>query len=180
VLVVVMATGGGGTSAVSGGGAVEASDTLTAAADTSGSYTELVSRANALYDQGMAAFNGNDPATGEQHFRDAAEVYKAAWDKKPGDPNVGTDYAVALFYRRHHEEGLQQIEIVLKKNPLFQPALLNKGIFLRTESEEAQQRGETDQAAQFLARAEKAFEKAVRINPGSEAGKQAAQLLQEI
>lgn len=181
VLVIMMVAGGGGTNAATSSAAdAPASDALTAAADTSGSYSELVARANDLYDKGIAAYNNNDVAAGEQNFRDAAEVYKAAWSKEPGDPNVGTDYAVALFYRRHHDEGLQQIETVLKKNPRFQPALLNRGIFLQAESDEAEQRGETEKAAQFLADAKQALEKAVRIDPDSESGKRAAQVLQEM
>jgi hypothetical protein len=78
--------------AVQWGTASSASPPITA--DTSGSYSELVGRGNDLYDQGIEAFNKNDATRGEQCFRAAAEVYKAAWAKQPGDPNVGTDLAV--------------------------------------------------------------------------------------
>jgi tetratricopeptide (TPR) repeat protein len=176
-----MTTGGSGSTPVAGGASdPPASDTITEAADTSGSYSELVSRANDLYDQGMNAFGNNDSAAGEQFFRDAVVVYEAAWAKQPGDPNVGTDYAVALFYRRHHEQGLQQINEVLRKSPDFQPAHLNKGIFLQTESSEAEERGDSAKAAQFLAEAKESFERTVAIDAKSESGQRAAQLLNSL
>jgi tetratricopeptide (TPR) repeat protein len=171
VLVVVVVNGGGS------GGAASAEPI---AADTTGTYSELVARANGLYDQGVAAFGKNDDTGGVAYFKAAAEVYRAAWKKQPGDPNVGTDFAVSLFYMRHHDEALQQIAVVLKKNPDFQPAYLNKGIFLQTESAEAKGRGEADKAAQFLEEAKVAFEKAVSIDPTSETGKGAAKLLKDI
>ena len=170
VVIVMMSSGGGG----SGGSAV-ASEPV--AADTSGSYSELVDRANGLYDQGIEAFNKNDSAGGEAYFKAASEVYRAAWKKQPGDPNVGTDFAVALFYMRHHDEGIKQIEAVLKENPDFQPAHLNKGIFLQTEASEAQDKAK---AADFLAEAKLAFQKAVSLDSSTEAGKKAAEILQDL
>jgi len=147
------------------------------AADTSGSYSELVDRANGLYDQGIEAFNKDDSAGGVAYFKAASEVCRAAWKKQPGDPNVGTDLAVALFSMRHHDEGLKQIEVVVKKDPDFQAAHLNKGIFLQTEAGEATDKGK---AADFLAQAEVAFQKAVRIDPASDAGNHAAEVLQSL
>ena len=147
------------------------------AADTSGCYSELVERANGLYDQGIEAFNKDDAEGGVAYFEAASKVYRAAWKKQPGDPNVGTDYAVSLFYQRHHDEGIKQIEVVLKQNPDFQAAHLNKGIFLKTEASEAKDKAK---AADFLADAKLAFQKAVSIDPDSEAGKNAAQALQNL
>jgi tetratricopeptide (TPR) repeat protein len=147
------------------------------AADTSGSYSALVDRGNGLYDQGIEAFNKNDDAGGEAYFKAASQVYRAAWKKQPGDPNVGTDLAVALFYMRHHDEGLKQIEVVIKKNPGFQVAHLNKGIFLQTEASEATDKAK---AADYLAEAKVAFQKAVSIDPASEAGKHAAEVLRSL
>lgn len=172
VVIIVAMTAGGGGSTRSG------SETVTA--DTSGSYSELVDRANGLYDQGIEKFNKKDSTAGEQDFRNAAAVYKAAWEKQPGDPNVGTDMSVALFYSRHHDEALQAIATVLKKTPDFQPAHLNKGIFLKTEWQESQDKGESARAARFLARAKLAFEKAVAIDAKSEGGQRAAELLKSI
>ena len=172
VVVVVAIAAGGGDAPSAGSEAV--------AADTSGSYSELVGRANDLYDQGIAAFNDNDSSAGEQKFRAAAEVYKAAWKQQPGDPNVGTDFAVSLFYSRHHDEALRQVDLVLKGTPDFQPAYLNKGIFLKTESAEAKESGETAKAAKSLSQAKLAFEKAVSIDRNSETGRRAAELLKSL
>lgn len=177
VVIIVAITAGGG----SGGTATPSttgSETVTA--DTSGSYSELVDRANGLYDQGIEQFNKNDSAAGEQSFRNAAAVYKAAWAKQAGDPNVGTDMAVALFYSRHHDEALQQIETVLKDSPDFQPAHLNRGIFLKTEWQEAKDAGKTAEAAKFLEQAKLAFQKAVAVDAQSETGQKAAELLKAI
>lgn len=147
------------------------------AADTSGNYSELVDRANGLYDQGIEAFNRDDAAGGEAYFKAASQVYRAAWKKQPGDPNVGTDLAVSLFYMRHHDEGLKQIEVVIKQSPDFQAAHLNKGIFLQTEASEAKDK---TKAADYLAEAKVAFQKAVSIDPASDARKHAAEALQSL
>jgi len=66
--------------------------------DTSGSYRELVSRANGLYDQAAAAAQINDMAAAQRYGKAAAAVYAAAWSKQPGDPSVGTDWAHVLFF----------------------------------------------------------------------------------
>jgi tetratricopeptide (TPR) repeat protein len=174
VVVAVVFVAGGGSS---GDPAAPAAAAEPIAADTSGSYSELVQRANGLYDQGIEAFNRDDAAGGEAYFKAASQVYRAAWNKQPGDPNVGTDLAVSLFYMRHHDEGLKQIEAVIKRNPEFQAAHLNKGIFLQTEAGEASDKAA---AADYLAEAEVAFRKAVSIDPTSDAGKHAAEALQSL
>jgi tetratricopeptide (TPR) repeat protein len=171
VVAIVFAAGGGS----SGDPAATAAEPV--AADTSGSYSELVDRANGLYDQGIEAFNRDDSAGGEAYFKAASQVYRAAWKKQPGDPNVGTDLAVSLFYMRHHDEGLKQIEVVIKQSPGFQAAHLNKGIFLQTEAREAEDKAK---AADYLAEAKLAFQKAVSIDPASDAGKHAAEALQSL
>lgn len=171
VAIVMLSTGGSGTSGSTTGSAAPV------AADTSGSYSQLVDRANGLYDQGIEAFNKNDSAGGEAYFKAASEVYRAAWNKQPGDPNVGTDFAVSLFYMRHHDEGIKQIDAVIKKNPDFQAAHLNKGIFMQTEASEAQDK---TKAADFLAEAKLAFQKAVSLDSSTEAGKKAAEILQDL
>lgn len=174
VVVIVIAAGGRSTNdpAAPAAGPI--------AAETSGSYTELVGRANDLYDQGITAFGKNDDAGGVGYFKAAAEVYRAAWKKQAGDPNVGTDLAVSLFYSRHHDEALKQIDVVLKKSPDFQAAHLNKGIFLQTEASESKDSGDTERGADFLAQAKVAFKKAVSLDPSSEAGKHAAEQLRSL
>jgi len=169
IVVVGGSKGPGGTSAASG---------VPVAADTSGSYSELVARANALYDTGIAAFDKNDDAGGAVSFRTAAEVYAAAWKKQPGDAGVGTDYAVALFYSGQTDQALKQIDAVLKTNPDFQTAHLNKGIFLKTAASEAKNGGDTKKGADLLGQAKVALEKAASLDPASDAGKRAAEQLQ--
>ena len=103
-------------------------------ADTSGSYDDLVARANELYDKGDKPFQNQDFEQGGAYFTAAAKVYAAAWKKQATDPGVGTDYAVALFYSGDIPAALKQIDAVLKANPDFQKAWLNKGIFISHEA----------------------------------------------
>jgi tetratricopeptide (TPR) repeat protein len=181
-VILVVATGGttsgaAGDAAGGGGDGAPAAGSQPVVADTSGSYAELVDRANGLYDQGIQAFNKDDTEGGVAYFEAAAKVYRAAWTEQPGDPSVGTDFAVALFYQRHHDAGIKQIDAVIEQSPDFQAAHLNKGIFMRTEADEAQDEAK---AADYLADARLAFQKAVSIDPDSEAGKHAAQELQSL
>jgi hypothetical protein len=67
--------------------------------------------------------------------------------------------------------------VVLKKNPAFQTGHLNKGIFLQTEASEAADDGD---AADFLAQAKTALQKAVSLDPTSDAGKHAAEQLKSL
>jgi tetratricopeptide (TPR) repeat protein len=150
------------------------------AVDTSGTYAELVARANDLYDQGIMAFNANDPGTGVRFFQAAAEVYAAAWEKRSGDPNVGTDLAIALFYSGRHDEALRQVDAVLRENPRFQPGHLNKAVFLQNESGEAKDAGDDARAKRLLDEARETLEKAVSIDPASEVGRRAAELLRQL
>ena len=181
IVIVVMVSGGFGggstdeTTANASGAPAQA-----VSADTSGSYEELVSRANDLYDQGDAAFQEQDFEQGGAYFAAAAEVYAAALKKQPGEPSVGTDYAVALFYSGDIPGALTQIEAVLKDNPDFQKAWLNKGIFLTHEGRIAEQQGDKKEADKLYAQAKTALTKAVAIDSKSDAGKQADQSLQQL
>ena len=149
-------------------------------ADTSGSYTELVARANGLYDQGAQAGQGKDQSGAARYFRAAATVYRAAWKKQPGDPSVGTDYATSLFYSGDTARALKQVDIVLAKSPDYQSAHLNKGIYLQTASQAAQQNGQQAKVASLLAQAKAEFQKAVDIDPASAGGKKAAETLKSL
>jgi hypothetical protein len=181
IVVVVMVSGGFGSgseeSATASAGGGEAVEPVTA--DTSGSYEELVQRANELYDKGDAAFQEQGLEQGGAYFTAAAQVYAAAWAKQATDPGVGTDFAVALFYSGDMDAALAQIEEVLGASPDYQKAWLNKGIFL---SHEARMSGEADpeQADKLFRQAKTALAKAVAIDPGSDAGKQADQSLQAL
>ena len=149
-------------------------------ADTSGSYTELVARANGLYDQGAKAFQGKDQSGGARYFGAAATVYRAAWKKQPGDPAVGTDFATSLFYSGDTARALKQVDIVLAESPDYQSARLNKGIYLQTASQAAQQSGQQDRATSLLAQAKIELQKAVDIDSASAPGRKAAETLNSL
>jgi tetratricopeptide (TPR) repeat protein len=150
------------------------------AADTSGSYSVLVQRANGLYDQGAQAFQKKELSTGAQYFAAAAKVYQAAWKQQATDPGMGTDYATSLFYSGDTQGALKQIAAVLAKNPDFQTAHLNNGIYLQTASQEARKSGQKAKADSLLAQAKAEFQKAVSIDPGSSAGAKAAENLKTL
>jgi len=150
------------------------------AADTSGSYSVLVQRANGLYDQSAQAFQKKDFSTGSQYFAAAAKVYQAAWRQQATDPSMGTDYATSLFYSGDTQGALKQVGVVLAKSPDFQTAHLNKGIYLQTASQDAQKSGQKAKADSLLAQAKAEFQKAVSIDPGSSAGAKAAENLKTL
>ena len=179
IVIVVMVSGGFGGDAAGTLDAGEGSPSVQAvSADTSGSYEELVQRANDLYDQGDAAFQNQEFEQGGQYFAAAAQIYAAAWKKQATDPGVGTDYSVTLFYSGDIAGALKQIDAVLKADPDFQKAWLNQGIFLSHEARIAEQEGDTELADKYTAQAKQALTKAVAIDPKSDAGKQADQSLQ--
>jgi hypothetical protein len=180
IVIVVMVSGGFGGGSTDETANASGAPAQAVAADTSGSYEELVSRANDLYDQGDAAFQEQDFEQGGAYFVAAAEVYAAALKKQPGDPSVGTDYSVALFYSGDISGALAQVEVVLKDNPDFQKAWLNKGIFLTHEGRIAEQQGDKKEADKLYAQAKTALTKAVAIDAKSDAGKQADQSLQQL
>jgi hypothetical protein len=150
------------------------------AADTSGSYSVLVQRANDLYDQGAQAFQKKELSTGAQYFAAAAKVYQAAWKQQATDPSMGTDYATSLFYSGDAQGALKQVNIVLARSPDFQTAHLNKGIYLQTAAQDAQKSGQKAKADSLLAQAKAEFQKAVSIDPGSSAGAKAAENLKTL
>ena len=69
---------------------------------------------------------------------------------------------------------------VLAKSPDYQSARLNKGIYLQTASQAAQQNGQQAKAASLLAQAKAEFQKAVDIDPASAGGKKAAETLKSL
>jgi tetratricopeptide (TPR) repeat protein len=167
-------------SGATGGVSGAAQTTGPIAADTLGSYSVLVQRANGLYDQGAQAFQKQDQSAGAQYFAAAAKVYRAAWKRQATDPNVGTDYATSLFYSGATDGALKQVNVVLAKSPDFQTAHLNKGIYLQTASEAAQQSGQKAKAESLLAQAKAEFQKAVSIDPSSSPGTKAAESLKSL
>ncbi len=162
------------------GASASQGSTAPISADTSGTYGELVARANGLYDQGAQAQQKSDPAAAARYFAAAATVYGAAWVKQPGDPGVGTDYATSLYYSGDTAGALKQVNVVLAKSPDFQNASLNKGVYLQAAAQTAKQDGQTAKAASLLQEARAAFRKAVSVDPGSAGGQKAASLLKSL
>lgn len=176
VIVVVWASGGLG-----GATAASPSPSLTpVVADTTGSYRDLVARANALYDEGDRAFREGRFEQGAMYFHAAARVYAAAWQRQPGDPAVGTDWAVSLFYSGDIDGAISRVSKVLADAPDFQKGWLNKGIFLSHAARIAEQQGAAAKARRLYAQAREAFTRAVAIDPRSEAGQQADAALREL
>jgi hypothetical protein len=181
IVVVVMMSGGFGSGSDEPGAASanEGGAAQVVEADTSGSYEELVQRANELYDQGDAVLQEQGLEQGSPYFAAAAKVYAAAWAKQATDPGVGTDFSVALFYSGDMEAALAQIDAVLEVNPDFQKGWLNKGIFLSHEARMVKQ-ADAEQADKLYQQAKTAFTRAVAIDPESDAGKQADESLQAL
>jgi len=182
IVVVLMISGGFGNSGNSGGnggnGASASSAAVTAvSADTSGSYEQLVARANDLYDTGTKEFKNQNFNQGSAYFAAAAKIYAAAWKKQATDPGVGTDYAFSLFYSGDIPGALNQVNAVLKTNPDYQKAWLNKGIFISHEGQLAKQQGDTKTANKYFDQARQTLTKAVALDPKSDAGKQADSFL---
>jgi hypothetical protein len=176
VVIVVLGPGGGdGTQATQGGGSSGAA--TAPVADTSGTYDQLVQRANGLYDQGIAKFQNGDAAGAADYFSAAAEVYSAAWKKQPGDPNVGTDWATSLFYSGDIDAAIAQVDVVLAANPDFQPGFYNRGNYLEHRARALTQEGDAAGAAKAKKEAEAAFRKAVALDATSDVGKAAAERL---
>ena len=181
IVIVVMVSGGfGGGSDGAAASSPSAAPVKAVAADTGGSYSDLVARANDLYDQGDAAFQNQNFEQGGAYFAAAAKVYAAAWKKQATDPSVGTDYAVTLFYSGDISGALKQIDAVLKDSPDWQKGWLNKGVFLSHEARIAEQQGDTKTADEYNAQAKQALTKAVAIDSTSDAGKQADEALQQL
>ena len=180
IVIVVMVSGGFGGGSGGDASSASAAPVQAVSADTSGSYSELVARANDLYDQGDAAFQNQNFDQGGAYFAAAAKVYAAAWKKQATDPAVGTDYAVTLFYSGDIAGALNQIDAVLKANPDWQKGWLNKGVFLSHEARIAKQQGDTKTADKYNAQAKQALTKTVALDPKSDAGKQADQALQQL
>ncbi len=175
VVIIFYAAGSSG-----GSGAVASSGTASpqpVAADTSGSYTGLVQRANDLYDQGSAKFQSKQYAQGAEYFVAASKVYAAAWKKQTTDPSVGTDFATSLFYSGKITAALEQINKVLSQAPEFQTAWFNKGNYLAEKASQADSAGNPKAAKAAYVGARAAYQKAIDLDPSSSSGQQAKQQL---
>jgi hypothetical protein len=178
VVVVFYAAGrGGGTGT---GATPGTSSAQPVAADTSGSYPELVQRANDLYDQGTVKFQAKQYAQGGEYYLAASKVYAAALKQKAGDPAVGTDYATSLFYSGKIVAALEQIDKVIAQSPDFQTAWFNKGNYLAEKASQAEKAGNAKAARTAYAGARAAYQKAIALDPSSSSGQQARQQLSSL
>jgi hypothetical protein len=176
IVVVVLASGGFGGNKTPGT-AANASATPVLGI-VSGDYATLVQKANAFYDQGQKQFQSNNVNQAVSYFQAAAMTYAAAWRKQHTDPNVGTDYATALFYSGKVSEAVKQVNAVLKANPNFQQAWFNLGIYYTHQQALAKQNNQPAVAKKARALAVAAYTKAIAIDPSSQVGKSADQSLQ--
>lgn len=100
------------------------------------SYTALVGLGNTYFDWG-AKLQEARQALGDVDGHDlpmwlsAAAAYDQALAVQPGDPSVGTDMAIALFYSGQTSRAIDVVERVQEEAPEFGPALFNAGIFYR-------------------------------------------------
>ena len=180
IVVVVMLSGGfGGGDSNNGTPSADAS-VQPVQGVTTGSYRELVQKANELYDKGDAAFQSENFEQGSAYFQAAAMTYAAAWKKQQTDPAVGTDFATSLFYSGNIDAALDQVDLVITKFPDFQAAYFNLGNYLTHKARIAEQEGDKKTAKVDNEAAVRAYTKAVSIDPASEVGKEAAARLTEL
>ncbi len=66
-----------------------------------------------------------------QFFTEAIKYYEKALVLKPGDANVRTDMATAMFYSGSAQRAVTELEKVLKDNPTHANALFNLGVVKR-------------------------------------------------
>lgn len=175
IIVVILSGGFGGNGASTDAGTQSSGPVTPVTADTSGSYGELVTRANGLYDQGAAAMPDGIPnEQGAQYFGAAAKIYEVAWARQAGDPEVGTDWAVSLFYGGDINGAIKRVNAVVAADPHFQPGLYNKGLFLAHFSRFSKNQA---QAQKYIDQARTALAAAVAVDPSSDVGKQAVAAL---
>jgi outer membrane protein assembly factor BamD (BamD/ComL family) len=173
LVAVVMISGGLGGKADNATSAQSGSPVVKVKADVSGSYRELVQKANTLYDKGDQAFQGQNFDQGVAYFQAAGMTYAAAWKKQQNDPAVGTDFATSLFYSGATDAALSQIQAVIKKFPDYQPAQYNLGNYLAHKAAFAKQSGDKKAAGKAYKAAAAAYAAAVALDPTSDVGKQA-------
>ena len=157
-----------------------ASSSSTVAAETSGTYQQLVQRANAHYDQGQPFIQQGDFGGAQPYFVAAAKEYGAAWAQQATDPQVAGDYATSLFYVGDPQGALSMANRALKLKPtggLLQRILFNKGNYLAMIGRGEVQSGKAKAGKAHLAQAGAAYTKAAAVDPSSQTGKAATAAL---
>jgi hypothetical protein len=174
VVVVFYAAGRGGSGTAASPGSQSPTPVV---ADTTGAYSDLVARANSLYDQGTTKYNARQYAQGGVFFAAAATVYAAALKQQSTDPGVGTDFATALFYSGKVDAAIAQVDRVLAQSPQFQTAWFNKGNYLAEKGRQTTQAGDAKAAKAAYAGARVAYQKAIDLGSATSSGQQAKQQL---
>ena len=150
------------------------------AADTTGTYDQLVQRANAHYDQGNPYAQKGDFTSAQPYFLAAAKEYAAAWAQRATDPNVGSDYSVALFYAGDPNGALSVANKALALKPTgdtLQKVLYNKGNYLAMIGRGEMQSGKTSAGKAHLAQAKAAYRASVAVAKSTATGQAAKQAL---
>lgn len=132
------------------------------------SYTAMVGLGNTYFDWGLQIQQTVGTTTGNDlpMWLSAATLYDRALQIEPGDPNVATDFAVALFYSGQTQAAIQVIEKVQVDSPDFAPAYFNAGVIYRFA-------GQPDKAVANL-------ERYLELEPEGNSASAAENLLAEI
>ena len=126
-------------------------------------YDLLVAQANAYSDwasQVLAVTQPQQTAADVTLWTSAVPYYERALKVKPGDPNVETDYSIALFYSGAGQKAIDEAIAIRKANPTFAPVLFNLGIYYASTG-----------SAGDIPKAEEAFQAYLKLAP---TGNQAA------
>ena len=98
-------------------------------------------------------------------YDQAAIYYKRYLDKIPDNIDARVDYGVTLYEGGHTEDAIAQLGQAVKMSPKHQKALFNLGIVYLNAGE--------------LAKSNDVLKRCIQIDPQSDVGKQAQQILQE-
>lgn len=162
-------------------GSASASASAPANPDLTGTYSQLVARAEGYYKKGEPYASSGDYTTGAPWFAAAAKVLQVAWQKQPGDPRVGADFANALFFSGDIPSAIKQIDQVLKISPKDQAALLDKADFVNMAGQmDKQSTSGPTKADAEIAEAKKLYRQVIALDPSSAAAKTAAAELKKL
>lgn len=96
----------------------------------------------------------------------SVDFYRRALAVKPGDPNVETDYSIAVFYSGDTTGAIEAAQKVAKANPKFAPVQFNMGVFYTYSGDRAS--------------AIAAYEKYLKLDPQGELVSEAKTRLTEL
>lgn len=128
-----------------------------------GNYELNVLQGQEYFDWAAEVMQSTQGKQGEDLWTAAVPFYQAALKTRPGDPNVTTDYSIALYYSGETTTAISVVEQVITGNPSFAPARFNAGIFY--------------QAAGDNMKAKAAWEKYLQLEPNGAQADAAKNLL---